>query len=58
MADTISWNLQLNVKEGRLDDLKALMGEMVASTRDESGTVAYEWFLSDDGSVCGRGRLC
>ena len=52
MADTISWNLQLNVKEGRLDDLKVLIGEMVASTREEPGSIGYEWFLSADGSVC------
>jgi quinol monooxygenase YgiN len=52
MADTISWNLQLRVKEGRLDDLRALMSEMVASTQQEQGTLAYEWFLSGDESVC------
>jgi quinol monooxygenase YgiN len=52
MADTVSWNLQLRVKEGRLDDLRALMREMVASTEAEAGTLAYEWFLSDDGSAC------
>lgn len=52
MASTVSWNLQLNVREGRLDDARALMAEMVESTRQEPGTHQYEWFLSADGSAC------
>jgi hypothetical protein len=28
------------------------MHEMVKSTRKESGTLAYEWFLSDDKNTC------
>ena len=50
MSSTISWNLQASVNEGRLDDLRALAREMVASTEQESGAQSYEWFLSDDGS--------
>ena len=50
MSSTISWNLQMSVMEGRLDDVRALARDMVASTEQESGTTNYEWFLSDDGS--------
>ena len=28
------------------------MAEMVGSTRAETGAIDYEWFLSDDGTVC------
>ena len=53
MPDTVSWNLQLAVQDGHLDDVRNLMNEMVAATKqDEPGTEAYEWFLSDDGSTC------
>jgi len=52
MSRTVSWNLQLSVREGQLDAARTLMEEMVASTLDESGALGYEWFLSDDGKEC------
>ena len=52
MSDTVSWNLQLSVREGRLDDARDLMAEMVESTRGEAGTLGYEWFLGGGGTAC------
>lgn len=52
MSTVVSWNLQLSVREGRLDDFRSLMDDMVKSTRTESGTLIYEWFLSEDRTVC------
>jgi quinol monooxygenase YgiN len=52
MSKTISWNLQMAVREGRLDDARELMGEMVAATLEENGTQGYEWFISGDGAIC------
>ena len=50
MSETVSWLLILAVKPGELDGFRDLMEEMVAHTRNEPGTLAYEWFVSDDGS--------
>ena len=52
MSTNISWNLRLSVVEGKLDDARSLMHEMVEATRNESGTLGYEWFLSADGGTC------
>jgi quinol monooxygenase YgiN len=52
MSSTVSWNLQLAVRDGQLDAFKSLMVEMVESTRSEQGTLVYEWFLSEDGTIC------
>jgi len=52
MADTVSWNLRLSVRAGRLEDARTLMEEMVASTRSEAGTLGYEWFLNAPGATC------
>lgn len=52
MAETVSWNLQLSVRDGSLDDARTLMAEMVEATRGEEGTLGYEWFLSGDGRAC------
>ena len=45
---TVSWVLAANVKPGQLESLRALMEEMVESTEKEPGTLAYEWFISED----------
>lgn len=52
MSTVVSWNLQMSVQDGQLDDARALMEEMVAATSEEQGTLAYEWFLSEDGTAC------
>ena len=52
MSKVVSWNLQLAVRDGRLDDFRSLMKEMVESTRAEAGAQAYEWFISEDGTTC------
>lgn len=53
MSSNIFWLLELAVKEGQLENLKKLMGEMVESTnKNETGTLNYEWFLSEDKKSC------
>ena len=47
MSNTVSWVLQLKVKDGEYDTAKALMDEMSAATQaDEPGALVYEWFVS------------
>jgi len=50
MSDTISWNLRLSVRDGQFEGARDLMEEMVESTRQESGALGYEWFLT--GNAC------
>ena len=52
MSTVVSWNLQLAVRDGRLDDFRSLMNEMVEFTRAEAGAQAYEWFVTEDGTAC------
>jgi quinol monooxygenase YgiN len=49
MGDQISWQVELAVKPGQLDNFRALTGEMVESTRGEPGVLSYERFVADDG---------
>jgi len=51
MDEEVSWLVELAVKPGELDSLRALMAEMVASTRAEAGTLAYRWYVSSDDST-------
>ncbi len=53
MDNNVSWILELRVREGREKEFRSLMIEMVAATKaNESGTLAYEWSTSPEGSVC------
>jgi quinol monooxygenase YgiN len=51
MDNAVSWVVELAVKPGKLESFRALMAEMVASTREEHGALTYQWFVSDDGST-------
>lgn len=52
MSHMISWSLQMSVRDGRLDDAKALVSELVEATRSEPGTLTFEFFLSADATAC------
>ena len=50
MSDVVHWVVELNIKDGALEDLKAVMNDMAAATKaNEPGTTHYEWFISGDG---------
>jgi hypothetical protein len=51
MDTQVSWLREGAVRPGRLVAFRALMEEMVASTRGEPGALGYEWVVSDDGGV-------
>jgi quinol monooxygenase YgiN len=51
MGDQVSWQVELAVKPGALDNFRALTAEMVESTRGEPGVLSYERFVSADGQV-------
>jgi quinol monooxygenase YgiN len=53
MSNWCAWMLEMQVQEGRENDVRALMEEMVGATQaNEPGTLNYEWSFSDDGKVC------
>lgn len=53
MSGQVSWILELDILEGRENDLRRLAAEMISSTNvNEPGTLAYEWSISADGKRC------
>ncbi|MDX1479196.1 MAG: antibiotic biosynthesis monooxygenase [Saprospiraceae bacterium] len=53
MNDVLFWNLELTIKPGKLDDLRALVADMSARTKaHEPGTLSYEWSVNEDGTEC------
>jgi quinol monooxygenase YgiN len=49
MSEEVSWHVELAIKPGKLEDLRALTDEMVAATRLEPGTLNYQRFVTDNG---------
>ncbi len=53
MSETVHWVLEVAIKQGELDNFKAVMNDMVEATQaNEPNTTNYEWFISDDGRTC------
>ncbi|MGI6546199.1 MAG: putative quinol monooxygenase [Fastidiosipilaceae bacterium] len=52
MNSNVSWIFELTLTKGSPDDLKDLMPELIESTASEPGTLAYEWTMNEDNSVC------
>jgi quinol monooxygenase YgiN len=53
MSDDIFYVFEVAIKEGRLEDFKAVMNDMVKATKgQEPGTTHYEWFISADSATC------
>lgn len=47
-AAKVFWWVELAVKPGELANFEKLTGQMVESTRNETGVLAYQRFVSDD----------
>jgi quinol monooxygenase YgiN len=44
---------RLKVREGQLEGFKRQAAEILRQTREkDTGTLAYDWFLSEDGKQC------
>ncbi len=53
MSDYIVTDFQLSIKEGKLDDFKAIVNTMVEITKlNEPNTLVYEYHINEDGTEC------
>ncbi len=51
MGNSVSLTLQVTVNDGKADEAKALMTELVAVSQAEPGTTDYDWYVGDDGKT-------
>jgi quinol monooxygenase YgiN len=53
IASHIRTDVELSIKEGKLDDFKALVNTKIKMTdANEPNALVYEWHISEDGSEC------
>jgi len=50
MGEQVSWQVELTVRPGKLQNFRTLTREMADSTRGERGVLSYERFVSVDGT--------
>lgn len=51
MFDNLGWIVEAQIAEGKHDDFRMVVGEIVRATRAEGGTLNYQYYVADDGAV-------
>ena len=51
MFETIGWIVEARIRDGQRPAFEAVMADIVAATRQEDGTLNYQYYVSDDGDV-------
>jgi quinol monooxygenase YgiN len=50
---TFGVRARLKIRDGQLEEFKRQAADMMRQTREkDTGTLAYDWFLSNDGTEC------
>ena len=49
--ENIGWIVEAKVKEGKLEEFREVVNDIVAATLKEGGTLNYQYYVSDDGDV-------
>jgi quinol monooxygenase YgiN len=44
--------VELSIDEGKLETFQGIAAEMIAQSREEAGTLSYEWYLRSDRKLC------
>ena len=51
-SDEVFWRIEVEVLPGKLEEFRAVVRDLVASSKGEPGTLVYDWFFDVDGKVC------
>ncbi|WP_462151880.1 putative quinol monooxygenase [Pseudoalteromonas xiamenensis] len=51
MFEHIGWIVEAKIRQGKKAEFEAVMSEIVAKTREELGTLNYQYYLSEEGDV-------
>ena len=49
---TVRFVVSLNINDGKRDAFEVIAQAMIAASREESGTLGYDWYLSGDRKSC------
>lgn len=53
MSDQVHWMIEIDIKEGELENVKRLSADLAENTqKNEPDTLIYEWVISEDETKC------
>lgn len=53
MSECVGWVIKMDIKDGKLNEFKSLMSEMVEATKkNEPGALSYEWYFNEAETQC------
>ncbi len=52
MSKPIRWVLVVEILPAQLNNFRLVVNDLVAASQEEPGTLGYEWYLSEDDTVC------
>jgi quinol monooxygenase YgiN len=50
--DETFWRIEVEILAGKLEDFRALVRDLIASSMEEPGTLDYDWYFNADNTVC------
>lgn len=51
MFENFGWIVEGKIRDGKREEFKAVMEDLVAATKPEEGTLNYQYYVSDAGDV-------
>ena len=51
-SEEVFWRIEVEVLPGKLEEFRAVVQDLVASSKREPGTLVYDWFFDSNGKVC------
>ena len=50
--EEVFWRIEVEVLNGRLEEFRSIVRDLIASSKQEPGTLAYDWFFDPNNEVC------
>ncbi|MEI6002297.1 antibiotic biosynthesis monooxygenase [Paraburkholderia bengalensis] len=50
--DETFWRIEVEILPGKLEEFRALVRELIVSSRQEPGTLDYDWYFNANDTIC------
>ena len=51
-SNELFWRLEVEILPGKLEEFRTIVQEMIASSKQEPGTLVYDWFFDEANIIC------
>jgi quinol monooxygenase YgiN len=50
--DETFWRIEVEILPGKLEEFRAVVRDLIASSKQEPGTLDYDWYFNADNTAC------